>query len=147
MLPWFARISKSALFQGRDAFGVTWGGVGYHSYYTDKLNAFQLLLVDRPDTGTGNFDIHFNYDQIQWELVMRVTDSKAWEVFPRARVILVAIHWRRTNCPAHRLLARCWIAVPTVWLLGAILAKRAAMFLRFVMELLQFQTKLPRLFC
>lgn len=57
----------AGVFEGHDAFGVTWNGVGYHSYYTDKLNAFQLLLVDRSDTGAGNFDIYFNYDQIQWE--------------------------------------------------------------------------------
>jgi hypothetical protein len=33
----------------------------------DKLNSFQVILVDRSDTGAGNFDIEFNYDQIQWE--------------------------------------------------------------------------------
>jgi hypothetical protein len=26
-----------------------------------------MILVDRSDTGAGNFDIVFNYDQIQWE--------------------------------------------------------------------------------
>lgn len=52
---------------GRAAFGVTWNGVGYYSNHTDKLNQFQLVLVDRSDTGTGNFDIEFRYAQIQWE--------------------------------------------------------------------------------
>jgi hypothetical protein len=54
---------------GRNAFGVTWDGVGvgYYSAHVDKLNCFQLLLIDRSDTGPGNFDIEFNYDQIQWE--------------------------------------------------------------------------------
>src|SRR5688572_1311613 len=55
---------------GRAAFGVTWDdvGVGYFNQHVDKLNQFQLLLVDRTDTGAvGNFDIYFNYDQIQWE--------------------------------------------------------------------------------
>jgi len=55
------------MFQGRDAFGVTWDGVGYYGYGTDKLNEFQLLLVDRQDVGPGDFDIYFNYDQIRWE--------------------------------------------------------------------------------
>ena len=35
--------------------------------HTDKLNSFQLLLVDRSDRGAGDFDIVFNYDSIQWE--------------------------------------------------------------------------------
>src|SRR4051794_18632817 len=55
---------------GRQAFCVNWdgvAGVGYYSNGTDKLNKFQLLLVDRSDSGAGNFDIIFNYDQIQWE--------------------------------------------------------------------------------
>jgi hypothetical protein len=57
-------------FGGRDAFGVTWDGVhgvGYYYYGVDKLNKFQLLVVDRSDVGAGDFDIYFNYDQIQWE--------------------------------------------------------------------------------
>ncbi len=54
-------------YAGHDAFGVTWPGVGYYFYGTDKLNTFQLILVDRSDTGAGNFDFYFNYDQIQWE--------------------------------------------------------------------------------
>lgn len=57
-------------FGGHDAFGVTWAGdgVGYYGARVDKLNKFQLLLVERADTGAaGNFDIYFNYDQIQWE--------------------------------------------------------------------------------
>lgn len=60
------------------AFCVDWGdttgdgslnGVGYYSSHTDKLNAFQLILVDRSDvTGTsGDFDIVFNYQSVQWE--------------------------------------------------------------------------------
>lgn len=52
---------------GRNAFGVNWQNVGYYPSASDKLNSFQLVLVDRSDTGTGNFDIEFNYDQIQWE--------------------------------------------------------------------------------
>lgn len=57
-------------FAGRPAFGVTWadvGGVGYYPTATDKLNRFQMLIVKRSDVGPGDFDIVFNYDQIQWE--------------------------------------------------------------------------------
>jgi hypothetical protein len=52
---------------GRNTFGVEWPAVGYYSVHTDKLNTFELLIIDRSDTGGGNFDIEFNYDQIQWE--------------------------------------------------------------------------------
>jgi hypothetical protein len=41
--------------------------VGYYNSKDDKLNSFQLVLIDRSDTGTGNFDIEFNYDMILWE--------------------------------------------------------------------------------
>jgi hypothetical protein len=54
-------------YDGYQAIGVTWPGVGYYAAETDKLNTFQVLLVDRPDLGTGDFEIVFNYDQIQWE--------------------------------------------------------------------------------
>jgi hypothetical protein len=41
--------------------------VGYYSSQTDKLNSFQLVMIDRSDVGAGDFDIEFNYDQILWE--------------------------------------------------------------------------------
>ena len=55
---------------GRTAFGVTWPGVRCYSASSTEgagLNEFQVLLINRSDTGTGNFDIEFNYDQIEWE--------------------------------------------------------------------------------
>lgn len=52
---------------GRQAFCVNWLNVGYYGSHTDKLNSFQLLLVDRSDQGAGAFDIVFNYGSIQWE--------------------------------------------------------------------------------
>jgi Nidogen-like/PEP-CTERM motif len=52
---------------GRNAFAVNWDNVGYFSYGTDRLNQFQLVMIDRSDTGAGNFDFEFNYDQVQWE--------------------------------------------------------------------------------
>lgn len=51
----------------RPAFAATWNNVGYYERRTDKLNSFQVILIERFDTGTGNFDIEFNYDQVQWE--------------------------------------------------------------------------------
>jgi hypothetical protein len=52
---------------GHAAFGVTWIDVGYYNTHWDKLNSFQLVLIDRSDRGPGDFDIEFNYGKIQWE--------------------------------------------------------------------------------
>ena len=54
-------------FGSRAAFCVNWDDVGYFNSHTDKLNSFQLLLVDRGDVGTGDFDIVMNYGSINWE--------------------------------------------------------------------------------
>jgi len=54
-------------FGGFNAFGATWNNVGYFSNGTDRLNSFQLLLVNRSDIAAGDFDIYFNYDRILWE--------------------------------------------------------------------------------
>jgi hypothetical protein len=54
-------------FDGRTAFGVNWVDVGYFPSRDDKLNSFQLIMVDRSDTGAGNIDFYFNYGQIMWE--------------------------------------------------------------------------------
>lgn len=55
------------VIDGRNAFVVNWLNVGYFSSRTDLLNSFQLVLIDRSDIGAGDFDIEFNYGQIQWE--------------------------------------------------------------------------------
>lgn len=55
------------IFNGRPAFCVLWDDVGYFPNQTDLRNTFQLLLV-RGTPGTGDFDIVFRYDSIQWEL-------------------------------------------------------------------------------
>ena len=56
---------------GHPAFGVNWAGVGagvgYFNQHIDKLNSFQLILISRNDIGSEDFDIEFNYDQVQWE--------------------------------------------------------------------------------
>ncbi len=76
--PFFAdvdtRSSGSAVMQfgngtvdGHIAFGVDWLGVGYFNSHADKLDLFQLMLIDRTDTGAGNFDFEFNYGNMLWE--------------------------------------------------------------------------------
>ena len=54
---------------GHNAFGVNWLNVNYYNNfaYVDRLNSFQLVLIDRSDTGANNFDIEFNYGSILWE--------------------------------------------------------------------------------
>jgi len=53
------------------AFGVSWINVGYYvddqADHADKTNSFQVILIDRPDRASGDYDIEFNYSQIQWE--------------------------------------------------------------------------------
>lgn len=50
-----------------DALVLTWPSVGYFSAKADKLNSFQMILKNRADTGTGNFDIEYRYAQLEWD--------------------------------------------------------------------------------
>jgi hypothetical protein len=59
--------SQPTPLDGHPAFGVTWRNVGYFSQHVEKLNTFQLLLIERGDRNPGDFDIEFNYNQIEWE--------------------------------------------------------------------------------
>jgi hypothetical protein len=52
---------------GRPAFGATWSAVGYYQRYDDKLDTFQIVLIERADTGAGHFDVEYNYETIEWE--------------------------------------------------------------------------------
>jgi hypothetical protein len=54
-------------YNGNPAFCVLWPMVGYFDAHTDKRNVFELLIVDRPDAGTDDFDFSFNYNQVRWE--------------------------------------------------------------------------------
>ncbi|HMR31913.1 MAG TPA: nidogen-like domain-containing protein [Geminicoccaceae bacterium] len=49
---------------GAKTFTVTWDSVGYFNTQTDKLNSFQLQLIDRG--GSGDFDIVFRYQSMTW---------------------------------------------------------------------------------
>jgi hypothetical protein len=52
----------------RPAFGINWPGVGRFDRKNDRLNTFQVVIIERFDTGAGNFDIEFNYSSIQWDI-------------------------------------------------------------------------------
>lgn len=57
----------TGMVDGRNAFGVNWIDVGFFSNRDVVHNDFQLVIIDRSDTGVGNFDFEFNYDRILWE--------------------------------------------------------------------------------
>jgi hypothetical protein len=63
-------------YGGRRAFCVNYGagnGVGHYDMMTDRLNRFQIILVERADTGLGDFDMIFNYDQVQFDALVKRT--------------------------------------------------------------------------
>jgi hypothetical protein len=45
---------------------ATWNRVGFFPSDPSKQNTFQVVLRNRADTGTGNFDIDFRYNTLQW---------------------------------------------------------------------------------
>jgi hypothetical protein len=52
---------------GRNAFGVNWVDVGYFTTHAEKLVSAQLVLIDRSDITSGDFDMEFNYCKVEWE--------------------------------------------------------------------------------
>lgn len=57
----------TTIHEGHLALCVNWVDVGYYANHVDKLNSFQLLLVDRSDVDAGDVDVVFNYGSILWE--------------------------------------------------------------------------------
>ncbi|MAD16107.1 MAG: nidogen [Alteromonadaceae bacterium] len=45
---------------------ITWDSVGFYNEDSSLTNTFQLVLIDRADTGAGNFDVEFRYEDINW---------------------------------------------------------------------------------
>jgi hypothetical protein len=52
---------------GHNAFIVNWINVPRYNAQTTPLDSFQMILIDRSDTGAGNFDIEYNYNTINWD--------------------------------------------------------------------------------
>ncbi|WP_433334455.1 nidogen-like domain-containing protein [Spirillospora sp. CA-294931] len=76
--PWWADVDTRApgtrpvrygtgSAEGRRAFCVQYDAVGYYDGHADKLNSFELYLVERSDAGDGAFDIMFRYKRLRWE--------------------------------------------------------------------------------
>ncbi|MDB6067986.1 MAG: LamG domain protein jellyroll fold domain protein [Pedosphaera sp.] len=51
---------------GRPALIITWNDVAAYNELTNSLNRFQVVLIDRSDLRTGDFDVEFNYEYIEW---------------------------------------------------------------------------------
>lgn len=51
----------------RPAFAVNWLNVACFATPNGGYNTLQMVLIDRSDIGTGDFDIEFNYGSILWE--------------------------------------------------------------------------------
>lgn len=49
-----------------NVFGVNYINVGVFGQQS-IFNSFQMILTDRSDIAAGDFDIEFNYDEINWE--------------------------------------------------------------------------------
>lgn len=67
----------NTVFNGHNALAVTWDGVGYYPQKNDKKNTFQLVLVDRSETGANNFDFYYNYDALQWDTTSSSSVARA----------------------------------------------------------------------
>lgn len=52
---------------GHEAVCVGYDNVGFYNARDDKLNSFQLYIVDRSDVKLGAFDIVLRYSQLLWE--------------------------------------------------------------------------------
>jgi len=62
---------------GRNAFFVNWVGVARYNNQSTPTNSFQLVLIDRSDTGPGNFDFMFNYNQVAWDIATSESTVRA----------------------------------------------------------------------
>ncbi len=62
------QYGQVANIKGHRAFVVNWPTVGYFSNGVNKLNTFQLVIIERQDLlPAGQWDFEFNYGQVQWE--------------------------------------------------------------------------------
>ncbi len=64
---WYSDVTNPPLVDGHEAFIVTWNGVARYNNTATPLDYFQLVLIDRSDIATGDFDFEFNYDQMLWD--------------------------------------------------------------------------------
>lgn len=82
----YSSTSPGAIPQvdGRNAFFVNWIGVSRYNNQSTPTNSFQLVIVDRSDTGAGNFDFMFNYDEVAWDIATSASTRRARAGWARA---------------------------------------------------------------
>lgn len=55
----------------RAAFAQAWTKCNYYvsggNSLEDRLNVFQTVIINRSDVAIGDFDLEFNYNQVEWE--------------------------------------------------------------------------------
>jgi hypothetical protein len=60
----------SGMVGANNAYAVNWINVGYYQFHTDRVLSCQLVIIDRssdPGNAPGDFDLEFNYFQVEWE--------------------------------------------------------------------------------
>lgn len=76
LAPFFADVDTNAgalvtygadTVGGRNAFGANWIDVCFFAQNCTLTNSFQLVIIDRSDITSGDFDFEFNIDDINWE--------------------------------------------------------------------------------
>ena len=60
------------------------GSASRVQHQSSPTNSFQLVIVDRSDTGAGNFDFMFNYDQVAWDIATAASTYRARAGWGRA---------------------------------------------------------------
>jgi len=67
----------TAIINGQNAFIAHYDGIsGYNS--PNSTGNFQVIIIDRSDTGAGNFDVEFNYGSINLNSTDVSTQSRAF---------------------------------------------------------------------
>jgi len=69
---------------GRPAFLVNWIDVASYNMQAAPTNSFQLVIIDRSDTGAGNFDFVYNYDVVAWDIATAASSRRARAGWGRA---------------------------------------------------------------
>ena len=64
----YSNTITTPTFNGRPCFIVSWDGVAAYNSKATPLDRFQLVIVNRSDTGAGNFDFIYNYDTLTWDM-------------------------------------------------------------------------------
>jgi len=77
-------VGSTPLVDGRPAFFVNWINVAAYNAQASPLNSFQLVIVDRSDTGAGNFDVMYNYDKVTWDIATSASTYRARAGWARA---------------------------------------------------------------